>query len=104
MTRLPILLALLAVLLTGQLAHAQYVQPGAPQLVPVPPPPPPPKIEVPKVPQFDAPPRYNYKPAPRTAALMRVAAQIRGVSGLTCSGARKFPHARCSLYQAPLLS
>ena len=32
---------------------------------PLPPPPPPPKIEVPVVPQMDAPPHQNYQAAPR---------------------------------------
>ncbi|WP_244608965.1 hypothetical protein [Bradyrhizobium sp. SUTN9-2] len=39
---------------------------------PLPAPPPPPKIEVPKVPQFDAPPRYNYQPLPRNSFSDRV--------------------------------
>ncbi|WP_370098990.1 hypothetical protein [Bradyrhizobium yuanmingense] len=49
-------------------ARAQYVSPDAARLAPtLPAPPPPPKIEVPKVPQFDAPPRYNYQPLPRNS-------------------------------------
>jgi hypothetical protein len=48
---------------------AQIISPGAPggsQLIPpMPPPPPPPKIEVPVVPQMDAPPQQRYAPAPR---------------------------------------
>ncbi|WP_061026863.1 hypothetical protein [Bradyrhizobium sp. CCH5-F6] len=94
MTRLPILLALLAVLLTGQLAHAQYVQPGAPQLVPVPPPPPPPKIEVPKVPQFDAPPRYNYKPIPRNSFSDRVTKCLDDAAGAGLGPADRGTYAR----------
>ncbi|WP_404540331.1 hypothetical protein [Bradyrhizobium sp. USDA 223] len=65
--------ALLAALFVGQAAHAQYVSPGASRLAPpLPAPPPPPKIEVPKVPQFDAPPRYNYQPLPRNSFSDRV--------------------------------
>lgn len=57
---------LLLALLCGPTVSAQSILPGSSQFnPPPPPPPPPPKIEVPKVPQFDAPPSYNYKPAPR---------------------------------------
>lgn len=71
MRPLAICLVLMAAL--GQAAQAQYVVPGAAQLAPpVPRPPPPPKIEVPKVPQFDAPPRYNYQPLPRHSFSDRV--------------------------------
>lgn len=59
--------ALAVVVAQGQFASAQtMLPPGASQFSPPPPaPPPPPKIEVPKVPQFDAPPTYDYRPAPR---------------------------------------
>jgi hypothetical protein len=41
---------------------------------PLPPPPPPPKIEVPKVPEMDAPLRYDYVPAtPRPSFSDRIA-------------------------------
>jgi hypothetical protein len=44
-------------LVTGNVASAQLLPPGASQFSPPPPPPlPPPKIEVPVVPQMDAPP------------------------------------------------
>ncbi|WP_257180525.1 MULTISPECIES: hypothetical protein [Bradyrhizobium] len=73
MTRLSISLVVLAALGAGQAVHAQYVLPGASRLAPpLPAPPPPPKIEVPKVPQFDAPPRYNYQPLPRNSFSDRV--------------------------------
>ncbi len=68
MTRLPLPLLLLALALPiGQLAVAQtMLPPGASQFSPPPPaPPPPPRIEVPKVPQFDAPPSRDDRPAPR---------------------------------------
>ncbi|WP_024342474.1 hypothetical protein [Bradyrhizobium japonicum] len=68
MSRLSICFVLMAALCTEQAAHAQYVSPGASRLAPLSPqPPPPPKIEAPKVPQFDAPPRYNYQPLPRNS-------------------------------------
>ncbi|WP_407118781.1 hypothetical protein [Bradyrhizobium sp. LMG 9283] len=72
MKRLSICLMGLTALLMGQGAQAQYVLPDPSQVVPPPSPPPPPKIEVPKVPQFDAPPRYNYRPLPRNSFSDRV--------------------------------
>ncbi|WP_018322286.1 hypothetical protein [Bradyrhizobium sp. WSM2793] len=73
MTRLSIYLVLLAALCVGQATHAQYVLPDASRLAPpLPQPPPPPKIEVPQVPQVDAPPRYNYQPLPRNSFSDRV--------------------------------
>jgi hypothetical protein len=45
---------------------AQSMLPGSSLFNPPPPaPPPPPKIEVPKIPQLDAPPRHDTKPIPR---------------------------------------
>ena len=51
----------------GPGGFAQTLVPGASPLLlpPPPPPPPPPKIEVPKIPQVNALPSYNYRPAPR---------------------------------------
>lgn len=73
MRRLSICFVLLAALFVGQAAQAQYVSPDALRLAPpLPAPPPPPKIEVPKIPQFDAPPRYNYQPLPRNSFSDRV--------------------------------
>jgi hypothetical protein len=51
----PAVIAAFALLL-GSPALAQIMAPGAPP-IPTPPPPPPPKIEVPVVPQLDAPPQ-----------------------------------------------
>jgi hypothetical protein len=59
---------LLAVMLFGMdAASAQIIiPPGGSQFnPPLPPPPPSPRIEVPVVPKLDAPPSYNYLPAPR---------------------------------------
>jgi len=73
MTQFPICLVLMAALCLDQAAYAQYAEPGASRLAPQSPqPPPPPKIEVPKVPQFDAPLRYNYQPLPRNSFSDRI--------------------------------
>jgi hypothetical protein len=56
----------LAALLAANAAFAQVIPPGGSLLnPPMPAPPPPPKIEVPVVPQMDAPVQQNYAPAPR---------------------------------------
>jgi hypothetical protein len=70
MKRLSIIVcAVAAALFAVDAASAQVIPPGGSQFnplnVPLPPPPPPPKIEVPVVPQMDAPPRQSYLPAPR---------------------------------------
>jgi hypothetical protein len=54
-----------AALVAADAASAQLpIPPGTSQFSPpLPPPPPPPKIEVPVVPQMDAPPRRSYVPA-----------------------------------------
>jgi hypothetical protein len=58
--------AVAAVVLFATAASAQIIPPGGSQFnPPMPAPPPPPKIEVPVVPQMDAPPTQNYAPAPR---------------------------------------
>jgi hypothetical protein len=65
--------AVIAALLTGGPASAQILPPGASQFNPPPPaPPPPPKIEVPAIPQLDAPIRQNYQPAPRPSFSDRI--------------------------------
>ena len=70
MKRLSIIaFAVAAALFAADAALAQVIPPGGSQFnplnAPLPPPLPPPKIEVPVVPQMDAPPRQNYLPAPR---------------------------------------
>lgn len=56
-TVVPCIGAVLAALVVVNVASAQMLPPGASQFNPPPlPPPPPPKIEVPVVPQMDAPP------------------------------------------------
>ncbi|MBH5367965.1 hypothetical protein [Bradyrhizobium glycinis] len=73
MGRVSICFVLLAALFVGQPAHTQYLLPDAARLAPpLPAPSAPPKIEVPKVPQFDARPRYDYQPLPRNSFSDRV--------------------------------
>src|SRR5215208_1154838 len=61
-----ILSALIAAVLVANAASAQVIPPGGSQFnPPMPAPPPPPKIEVPVVPQMDAPPPQSYAPARR---------------------------------------
>ena len=62
------ILAVLAALSATPGAIAQSLVPGAAPLAPPPPPPiPPPKIEVPRLPQLDAPPTHDYKPERRNS-------------------------------------
>jgi hypothetical protein len=56
--------ALLMALAAGNAASAQMLPPGASRFSPPPAPPPSPKIEVPVVPQMDAPIQQNYQSAP----------------------------------------
>lgn len=73
MKRISILFVVATALVAGQGAQAQYLLPGASRYnLPPSSPPPPPKIEVPKIPQFDAPPNYNYRPLPRNSFSDRV--------------------------------
>jgi hypothetical protein len=71
MKRLSIIICVaIAAFIAADTALAQFNPPGIPpggsQFNPPPPPPPPsPKIEVPVVPQMDAPPRQSYQPEPR---------------------------------------
>jgi hypothetical protein len=67
------LCTVVAVLVAADVALAQSVPLGASQFnPPLPPPPPPPKIEVPVIPQMDAPLRQNYAPAPRPSFSDRI--------------------------------
>src|SRR5438477_5943725 len=61
-----ILSAVAAAAILASAVSAQVLPPGGSQFnPPIPAPPPPPKIEVPVVPQMDAPPSRSYAPAPR---------------------------------------
>jgi hypothetical protein len=67
MKRLSILLVcmVLAAPVVADPAFAQLIPPGGSKFnPPLPAPPPSPKIEVPVIPQMDAPPRQSYAPAP----------------------------------------
>jgi hypothetical protein len=65
MKRLTILICAVAWVLAG-VASAQILPPGGSQInPPPPPPPPPPKIEVPEIPQMDAPPPQTVQSVPR---------------------------------------
>jgi hypothetical protein len=75
MKRLFILAFMLVAAFTAMdVAYAQILLPGSPQInLPPPPlPPPPPKIEVPKIPQMDDMPRQNYLPPRRPSFSDRV--------------------------------
>jgi hypothetical protein len=63
-------LAMTSLLLAANAAHAQSpnnLVGGSQFNPPLPAPLPPPKIEAPKIPQLDAPQRYDYVPAPRSS-------------------------------------
>jgi hypothetical protein len=63
----------IAALLAANAAFAQVIPPGGSLLnPPMPPPPPPPKIEVPVIPQMDAPVSQSYAPAPRPSFSDRI--------------------------------
>jgi hypothetical protein len=74
MRRLSILVcAVLAALAVADAAFAQIIPRGGSKFDPAPPPPPPsPRIEVPVIPQMDAPPRQSYQSAPRPSFSDRI--------------------------------
>jgi hypothetical protein len=84
MKQIPVsMLVVLAALLAGQGGFAQSLVPGAAPLAPPPPPPPPPpKIEVPKLPQLDAPPSHNYKPPPQSSFGDRITKCLDDAAGV----------------------
>jgi len=95
MKRLSVILLVLVALLVGQGASAQALLPGASQFnLPPPAPPPPPKIEVPKIPQFDAPPSYNYQPIPRTSFGDRMSKCLDDAAGAGLSPADRGTYSR----------
>jgi hypothetical protein len=64
---------------------------------PLPPPPPPPKMDVPKVPQLDAPPRYNYQPQPQPSFGARISRCLDEAAGAGLRGsAREFYSRNCA--------
>ncbi|MCP3372246.1 hypothetical protein [Bradyrhizobium cajani] len=95
MKRLSTSLVILIALLAGHVAKAQYVLPGASRFNPPPPsPPPPPRIEVPKVPKFDAPLRYNYQPLPRNSFSDRISKCLDDAAGAGLGPADRDTYAR----------
>ncbi|GLR95950.1 MULTISPECIES: hypothetical protein [Bradyrhizobium] len=97
MKRLAICLVVLTALSMGQGAQAQLVLPGPSQVVPLPSPPPPPKLEVPKMPQLDAPPSYNYRPLPRNSFGDRFSKCLEDAAGAGLSPGHRGTYAlRCA--------
>jgi len=96
MKRLSIFVAaVIAALLTGGAASAQILPPGASQFNPPPPaPPPPPKIEVPAIPQLDAPIRQNYQPAPRPSFSDRINACLDEAAAAGVRPSRRAAYSR----------
>ena len=87
-------------LIAADAAFAQFIPPGIPPggsqfNPPLPPPPPPPKIEVPVVPQMDAPPRQTYAPEPRPSFGERISKCLddAAASGLTPSDREAYSRA-----------
>jgi hypothetical protein len=71
--RILIVICLACALFGPGVASAQFIPPGSSQLSPpLPPPPPPPRIEVPVIPQMDAPTTQNYAPAPQPSFSDRI--------------------------------
>jgi len=71
--RILIVICLACALFAPGVASAQFIPPGSSQLSPpLPPPPPPPRIEVPVIPQMDAPTTQNYAPAPQPSFSDRI--------------------------------
>lgn len=95
MKLIPISLAALTLLLVAQAASAQALLPGTSPFNPPPPaPPPPPQITAPKVPQFDAPPTYNYQPIPRNSFGDRISKCLDVAAGAGLSPADRGTYAR----------
>ncbi|MGV7212158.1 hypothetical protein [Bradyrhizobium sp. UFLA05-112] len=90
------ILVVLAALAAGQGSFAQTLVPGTSPLLlpPPPPPPPPPKIEIPKVPQLDARPSNNYRPAPRSSFSDRISKCLDDAAGAGLSPADRGTYSR----------
>jgi hypothetical protein len=82
-------------LVAGNAASAQILAPGASQFnPPLPAPPPPPKIEVPVVPQLDAPIRQSYQPAPRPSFSDRINACLDEAAAAGVRPSRRAAYSR----------
>ena len=72
-----------AALISTDPALAQFIPPGGSKFnPPLPQPPPSPKIEVPVVPQMDAPPRQSYQPPSRPSFSDRVTNCLEETAGV----------------------
>jgi hypothetical protein len=99
MKRLSIItLAVAAALFAAQAASAQIIPPGGSRFnPPLPAPPPSPKIEVPVVPQMDAPPRQSYVPAPRPSFSDKITTCLQeGTAGGLGAGEREAYSRTCA--------
>jgi hypothetical protein len=88
-----IVYTVVAVLAFGGIASAQMLPPGASRFDPLPPAPPPsPRIEVPVVPQMDAPPTQNFTSTPGPSFSDRITACLEegAASGLGPNGRAAF--------------
>ncbi|MGY8666875.1 hypothetical protein Q3C01_31585 [Bradyrhizobium sp. UFLA05-109] len=89
------ILMVLVALSAGQGSFAQTLMPGTPLLLPPPPPPPPPpKIEVPKVPQVNALPTFNYKQPPRPSFSDRITKCLEDAAGAGLTPADRGTYSR----------
>ncbi|MCP3467557.1 MULTISPECIES: hypothetical protein [unclassified Bradyrhizobium] len=89
-------LVVLAALSAGPGSFAQTLMPGAtPRLLPPPPPPPPPpKIEIPKVPQINARPSYDYRQPPRPSFGDRISKCLDDAAGAGLTPADRGTYSR----------
>jgi hypothetical protein len=96
MRRLSILVCAVALALSiAGIASAQILPPGASQFnPPLPPPPPPPKIEVPVVPQLDAPPAQTYRPLPQRSFSDRITDCLDQAAAAGLSPGRRAAYSR----------
>jgi hypothetical protein len=87
--------AVMLALVVGNAASAQTLLPGGSRFNPLlPAPPPPPKIEVPVVPQLDAPIRQSYQPAPRPSFSDRINACLDEAAAAGVRPSRRAAYSR----------
>jgi hypothetical protein len=91
-----VLCVVTAALVAGDAASAQQLfPPGGSQFNPPPPPaPPPPRIEVPAIPQLDAPIRQNYQSAPRPSFSDRINACLDEAAAAGVRPSRRAAYSR----------
>jgi hypothetical protein len=82
-------------LVAANAAPAQMLLPGGSHFNPPPPAaPPPPRIEVPAIPQLDAPPRQSYEPAPRPSFSDRINACLDEAAAAGVRPSRRAAYSR----------